>query len=332
MQLAWGYAPSLILEVAVRHRIFDVVNKGARTVEQVSLETGASNRGLRPIMNALVGLNFLAKDSGERYSLTPESETFLLSSKPTFFGGFFRHISTSLLPNWLKLYEVVRTGNPQIPLNREESGTPFFQAFVEDLFPLAVPAAMAVARLLKIAETSTPLSVLDLAAGSGVWGIVLAQQSPLVRVTAVDWSEVLPVTRRTAEKFGVEERFEYVAGDLLEADFGGGHSIATLGQILHSEGETRSRTLIKKTFDALAPGGTIVIADWLVNEDRTGPPQSLLFAVTMMVNTDEGDTFSFGEISQWLGDAGFVDARSVDAPGPSPLVLATKPGMDGANP
>jgi len=45
----------------------------------------------------------------------------------------------------------------------------------------------------------------------------------------------------------------------------------------------------------------------------------------MLVNTDEGDTFSFEEISTWLKEAGFTDARLLDAPGPSPLVLATKP-------
>ena len=80
-----------------------------------------------------------------------------------------------------------------------------------------------------------------------------------------------------------------------------------------------------KTFTALAPGGTIAIQEFLVNEDRTGPLNGLLFAVNMLVNTDQGDTFSFGEISGWLREAGFLDARLFEGPGPSPLVLATKP-------
>jgi hypothetical protein len=48
------------------------------------------------------------------------------------------------------------------------------------------------------------------------------------------------------------------------------------------------------------------------------------FAVNMLVDTDNGDTYSFAEISSWLAEAGFVDARMVAAPGPSPLILATK--------
>ena len=170
------------------------------------------------------------------------------------------------------------------------------------------------------------MSVLDLAAGSGVWGVTLAERSPQVRVTAVDWPGVLPVTRRVAERHGVGDRFTFVAGDLDSADFGTGHHVATLGHILHSEGIDRSKSLLKKTFAALAPGGTIAIAEWLVNEDRNGPPPGLIFAVNMLVNTDRGDTFSFGEISRWLAAAGFENARLVEElPCPSPLILATKP-------
>jgi hypothetical protein len=122
----------------------------------------------------------------------------------------------------------------------------------------------------------------------------------------------------------VSDRFSYVAGDLLEADFGGNYNVATLGHILHSEGVERSRALLAKTFKALAPGGTIAIAEFLVNRDRSGPANALLFAVNMLVNTENGSTYSFEEISSWLGEAGFTNARSLDAPGPSPLILATK--------
>jgi len=111
----------------------------------------------------------------------------------------------------------------------------------------------------------------------------------------------------------------------LEANFGSGHDIAILGHILHSEGGDRSRQLLAKTFRALKPGGTIAIAEWLVNDDRTKPLPSLMFAVQMLVNTEKGDTFSFNEIKKWLEEAGFKKVRKLEAPGPSPLILATKP-------
>jgi ubiquinone/menaquinone biosynthesis C-methylase UbiE len=166
--------------------------------------------------------------------------------------------------------------------------------------------------------------ILDLAAGSGIWGIVLTQKSSRVRITAVDWAGMIPTTKRVTEKFGVRDRFEFIEGDLLEADFGGDYDVATLGHILHSEGEERSRQLLKKTSRALKSGGTIAIAEWLVNDRRTEPMHALMFAVQMLVNTEKGDTFSFNEIKSWLLEAGFKKARKLEAPGPSPLILATK--------
>jgi hypothetical protein len=134
------------------------------------------------------------------------------------------------------------------------------------------------------------------------------------------------VTKRIAERHGLGERLETSPGDLLEADFGQGHYVATIGHILHSEGRERSQRLLRKVFDALAPGGTVAIAEFVPNDDRTGPPSTLIFAVNMLVHTTEGDTFTFKEISAWLREAGFRDVRLLEAPAPSPLVLATKPG------
>jgi SAM-dependent methyltransferase len=325
MQFMWGYAPPLILEAAVRHRVFDVLDKGPRTLEQLSTETGASVRGLRAVLNTLVGLELLARDGQGRYALTPESATYLVRGKPDYRGGMLMHTSSQLLPKWMQLTEIVRTGKPPASVNREGDGAAFFEKFVEDLFPFNHAAAQTLAGVLDIAGTKTPLRVLDLAAGSGVWGIVLAQKSPQIRVTAVDWPDVLTVTRRVAEREGVADRFQFVGGDLHEADFGSGHDIAIFGHILHSEGEARSRRLLQKTFAALAPGGTAVVAEFLVNDERSGPAAGLIFAVNMLVNTDHGDTFSFEEIRRWLEEAGFRDVRTVECPGPSPLILATKP-------
>lgn len=324
MQFAWGYAPSLIIEAALRHNVFDILHKSPKTAAELATETGASLRGLTPVLNTLVALQLLAK-SGDHYSLTPESATFLVSTNPAFYGALFKHISSGLLPQWMKLTEVVKTGKPAIAVNDSKPGAEFFAGFVEALFPLGYNAARLLGEHLNLPKAAAPVSVLDLAAGSGVWGIALAQQSPKVQINAVDWPEVLEVTRRVAQRHGVADRLKTILGDLRKADFGTGHQVATLGQILHSEGSERSRQLLRKTFAALAPGGTIAIMEFVPNDDRTGPPQALIFAVNMLVNTEAGDTFTFAEISSWLREAGFVNPRKLDVQAPSPLILANKP-------
>jgi hypothetical protein len=325
MQMAWGYAAPLILEAAIRHRVFDVLDQGPKNIQEIQQATGASARGLTAILDALVGLQFLSRDEDGRFRLTPESSAFLVSTKPTFQGGLIRHCSEHLIPRWLNLNDVVATGKPVTPVNQEQTGGTFFHDFVLDIFPMSYPAAQFLANHLAFGEAGDPVRVLDLAAGSGVWGIALAQSSPRVRVSAVDWPEVIPITKKTADRFGLAGRFSFIEGDLNSADFGSGYALATLGHILHSEGEALGRKLLAKTYAALASGGDIAIAEFLVNRERTSPVSGLFFAVNMLINTENGSTWSFEEIAAWLEEAGFVNPRTIPSPGHSPLIMATKP-------
>jgi ubiquinone/menaquinone biosynthesis C-methylase UbiE len=325
MELGFAYAPPLIISAGVSNKIFDSLEHGPKTSGQVAEKTGASARALQILMNALVGLDLLKKNRQGKYSLTRESATFLLNNKPGTHAGFFGTIAPQLISRWLRLSDIVRDGRPTVAVNQETEGTEFFSQLVENIIPMSYPAAQRLGEHLKLSKAKDKIRALDLAAGSGIWGIALTQKSPRVRVTAVDWAGMIRTTKRITQKFGVGDRFNYVEGDILEADFGNDYDIATLGHILHSEGEERSRELLKKTFRALKPGGVIAIAEWLVNNERTEPTHALLFAVQMLVNTEKGDTFSFNEIKGWLEDAGFKKVRKLEAPGPSPLILATKP-------
>ncbi len=328
-QMVFGFAPPLIIEAGVRTGIFDTLERKPLGLAALADGIGASRRGTEALANALVGLGVLGRNADEHYALTPESAAFLVRSKPeSFLGGLFAHASSQLIPSWLHIVEAVTTGRPPLAVNREAEGAKFFADFVESLLPMGWRSAQALADHIAdhIAEDgSQPAKLLDIAAGSGVWTIPAAQRFPGARVVAVDWPEVLEVTRRVVERYGVADRYELRAGDIGAVDFGSGYSLAVLGQILHSEGEERSRALLRKVFDALAPGGTIAIAEFLVDPDRRGPPLGLIFAVNMLVNTESGSTWSAAEIGGWLSEAGFTEVRTMAAPAPSPLILATRP-------
>lgn len=321
MRFAWGFAPPLTIEIAVRNRVFDFLDSAPHTAEEVAEYAKGSKRGWVAVLNCLVGIGLLAKESS-RYRTTPESSTYLVTNKPSYRGAIFKHISKRVIPSWLNLEEIVRTGKPEGRINDRTAGQDYFAGFVDALFPLSYPAANALGQHLNLKEATSKVQVLDIAAGSGVWGIALAQQSEHVQVSAVDWPLVLEVTRQMTARYGLTSQFEFLAGDILEVDFPERCDVATLGQILHSEGEKRSRALLKKVNQALKPGGTIAIAEFTPNSDRTGPPQSLIFAVNMLVNTDEGDTYPFEQVANWLEEAGFVNAREFPSEGPAPLILA----------
>ena len=322
--MAWGYATPLMIEAALENRVFDVLAGTGKTLDEVVSETGASRRGLRALLDALLALTLLEKD-GDHYKLAHDVDAFLVSGKASFFGGMLQHTTRQILTSWLQLSEVVRTGKPSTAVNREDQGGLFFHDFVESLFPMSYPAAQALADALIPADGAAPIRILDLATGSGVWSVGLAQKNPHVEATCVDWPEVIPVTRAISDRFGLADRFRFVEGDIQDVDFGSGYQVATLGHILHSEGEARSRRLLKKVYSALAPGGTIAIAEMIPDADRSGPPFALIFGVNMLVNTEEGDVFSFEQIRSWLEEIGFVNVRTLEVPAPSPLVLADRP-------
>src|SRR6266481_1488840 len=241
MELSFAYAPPLIISAGVSNKVFDSLEGGAKTPGQVAEEAGASARALVILMNALVGLGLLKKDRQGKYSLTPESAAFLLSKKPGTHAGFFGTIAPQLISRWLRLSDIVREGRPAVAVNQETEGTEFFSQLVENIIPMSYPPAQKLGDHLKLAKAKNEIHALDLGAGSGIWGIALAQKSPRVRVTAVDWAGMIPTTKRITQKFGVGDRFNYMEGDILETNFGSGYDIATLGHILHSEGEERSR-------------------------------------------------------------------------------------------
>jgi SAM-dependent methyltransferase len=323
LQMAWGFAPTAILHAGVESGLFAQLAQGPRRMDELLAAMAASPRGLPALVNALVGLGLVCRQ-GDRYALAPDTATFLTPDSPAYLGPFFRHIC-DLVPTWLKLDEAVRTGRPPRQAGAEDGRSEAFGCLAEALFAVNWPGTQILAQHLAPILPATR-TILDVAAGSGVWSISLAERAPRAQVTAVDWAEVLATTRRFVTRAGLANRYRFVGGDALEADFGQGYDIAVLGHILHSEGEDRSRRLLRRVFDALAPGGTIAIAEWLVAADRGGPAASLIFAVNMLLLTESGTTWSFDEIAGWLRDIGFVEPAALDAPGPGTLLLARKPG------
>jgi len=325
MEMIWGYAPPLILATAVHNKVFDLLDAGPKTVEELAQASGNSVRGLRAIMNALVGFHFLAKSSDGRYSLTPESAAFLVSSKPGFLGKFVEFSGLKSMQTWLPLPEIVRTGKPNVAINQQDAGESFFQDLVEPIFAMSYPATQVAGQALGLANAKSPVKVLDIGAGSGVWGIGLAQQSPQVNVTAQDMQGVLDVTKRMAARFNLTDRFQFLPGDFHTMDLGTDYNLVTLGHILHMLSIDECRELLKKAAGALASKGTVVISEFLVNQDRSGPVMPLIFAVNMLAHTENGDTYSFEQISGWLQEAGLVNARKIEPGGPVGLVMADKP-------
>ncbi|HXG93426.1 MAG TPA: methyltransferase [Blastocatellia bacterium] len=319
----WQARGAQALVAGVELKVFDHIAAGKRSAKEIARAAEASERGTERLLDALVGMGYLSKKNN-RYGLTAVSEKFLVSNTPAYMGGFVYETKMTW-PGWAKLTEVVKSGRPIAAVDTEQEGREFFPELVQAIFPMSYGAARAAAAAIVEKNRNRIKRILDVAAGSAAWSLAFAQAIPDARVTVVDYPEVTPVARRYTEAFGVADRYDYIEGNIREVDFGRNkYDLVILGHIIHSEGEKWGKKLIKKSYRALSDNGLLLIAEMIPNDARTGPALPLLFGLNMLIHTEAGDVFTMKEYRQWLKDAGFKKVTTIEAPAPSPLILATK--------
>jgi 3-hydroxy-5-methyl-1-naphthoate 3-O-methyltransferase len=318
----WAARLSLTLIAGTELDVFTVIAQGKKTAVDLAKAINAPKRGLERLLDALVAMGYLTK-RGDQFGLTPVADTFLVRTKPSFIGAMADETRITL-PGWMQLAEVIRSGKPVAGVDTDE-GREFFPRLVRAIFPLTYTAARGLVQAFPQAKLKKIERVLDVAAGSAAWSLPFAEAVPNARVTVVDYPEVTAVAREYAQQFGVADRYEYMEGDLRQIDFGQKqYDVVILGHIIHSEGEKWGKTLIKKSYKALKPGGTLVIAEMVPNDNRTGPVFPVLFGLNMVLHTNEGDVFTMAQYKQWLKQAGFTSIKLVEVPSPSPVILATR--------
>jgi len=183
-----------------------------------------------------------------------------------------------------------------------------------------MPPAQAIADILNVAAAG-PIKVLDIAAGHGIFGIVIAQRNPQAEVVAVDWAGVLTVAAENASKMGVGARHTGLAGDAFKVDFGTGYDLALMTNFLHHYDIPTCTALLKKVAAALKPGGRVAVLEFVPNDDRVSPPGAAMFAIQMLGGTPSGDAYTFAELSAMLKAAGFTTTAAHPLQGPETLVV-----------
>jgi 3-hydroxy-5-methyl-1-naphthoate 3-O-methyltransferase len=311
------------LVAAVELNIFDQIASGQRSAAEIARAASASERGMARLLDALTALGYLKKARGG-YGLQPVAAEFLVSGGKRYVGAMAHALSLTW-DNWKNLAEAVRTGHPVEAVDVAAKGKDFFPKLVASLFPGNYAASQIVVSKFTAKDRGRIRRILDVAAGSGAWSLAFAHAIPEARVTTVDFPEVTPITRGFAEKVGVASRYDYLEKDLRHADFGRDtYDLLILGHIIHSEGERRGKELLQKSYAALRAGGTLLIAEYVPNDARTGPAMPLLFGLNMLLQTEEGAVFSMREYRGWLKTAGFRAVSTIAVPPPTNVIIATK--------
>ena len=218
---ALAYQTTAALVAAVKLDIFSLVGAGSNTTNLLSLETAASVRGLRILCDYLTVIGLLTKEDST-YNLTPAAKRYLDSSSPAAVASSIDFFAApemiSLLLNDPVSY--VRHGGA-IGLGSLSPDHPIWVRFAKAVVPFAAPTAKRVAVYVSALQ-ERPSTVLDIAAGHGLYGIEVARVCVEAFVTAVDWGEVLTVARANAKKAKVDDRYHTIPGNAFDVDWGTG--------------------------------------------------------------------------------------------------------------
>ncbi len=319
-----AYQRTAALKTGIELDLFSAIGEGADTVSTIAARCKASERGVRVLCDYLT-ISHLLNKSGDRYQLTPESGAFLMKSSPAYLGGTTEFLaSRTIVENFDRLTDTVRRGAISVDSSTVSGHEQdHWIKFARAMSPMAMPVAMAIADQLQI-TTAGPIRVLDLAAGHGIYGIMLAKRNPKAEVVAVDWPGVLAVAADNAAKMGVKDRYRLLAGDAFTVDFGTGFDVALVTNFLHHFDAPTNTTFLKKVAAALKPGGKAVMVEFVPHDDRVSPPVAAAFSLVMLAGTPAGDAYTFSQLEHMARNAGFSAVSEHRLAMPSTIVVATK--------
>lgn len=321
MQIITGGWASSILGAAAQHGLFTALEGNPASAENVAKKTGISLRGAQALLDGLTGLGLLTLSEG-KYQNSPDASAFLVKGKPSYFGGM-AEVFLQDFPIWQNLPTAAKTGQPSAQNTTEVADNPFWHVLVPAIASLSFPVAQMAAERLGIAKAGA-VTWLDVGGGSGVWSAVWLGANKQAIGTQLDWPNVNKIGREFVANFGVADRFRTIDGDFHTTDFGSAkYDFAIYAHIAHMESPADNVATFRKFRQALKPGGTLVINDFVLNDDRTGHPFAMLFASQMLVVTKDGFTYRQAEYRKWLAEAGFKSVDIVPTPTPATLVFAS---------
>ncbi len=307
---------------AVQLGVFPPLTEGPKSADEVAAAIDCSPRGTRMLLDALTALELLDK-RGNGYELAPIADEYLIPGRPSYFGSMFE--SEIGWRAWGMLADAVRTGAPPLRIATEAGAAEFFPKLLPSLHVLHQEPARRMSEALGIGSSLRGAATLDLGAGSGVWGIAVAAADPEAHVTAQDFPALLEITKQYVEERSLAQQFSYLPGDLSDLELNdSAYDLILMGNVLHSAGEDRSRKLLHRVYRALRPGGRVAVVEVIPNELRSAPPAALLFALSMLLYSDQGDVFTAAELTAWLSEAGFAHVSSIDIGTSSPLLVGVK--------
>jgi hypothetical protein len=328
MQIGTGFWASKTLLSAVEMGVFTELAHRPAEFHELAGRLGLHPRSARDFLDALVALGFLHRTQ-DHYCNAPDTELFLDRNKPSYIGGILEMANARLFGFWNHLTEALRTGQPQNEAKHDSSASPFIalyadparlKSFLAAMSGISHGANLAIAKKVPWQKYKT---YADVGTAQGDLAVQIALANPHLRGLGVDLAEVGPIFDEYAEANGVSDRVRFQPGDFF-TDPLPNVDVLTMGHILHDWNLADKKMLIGKAFDAIRPGGALVVYDALIDDDRSQNAFGLLMSLNMLIETPGGFDYTGADCIGWMREAGFREAHMEHLVGPDSMVVAIK--------
>ncbi len=323
MARAGGHAEARIIQTAVELTIFDALENCARTATSIAGELKLEPKATALLLNALAALKLLDKQA-QAFSLSEAAARYLLRDSPQYLGGMIR-FEASLWNAWAKLPEAIRSGQPVRAPNMYQDDPAETETFIQAMDSL-VNARGDTKMLANALDWHDVGDLLDVGSGPATYPVALCQSFVDLHATVFDLPATLKITERFVRAAGLSDRITLLAGNYRSDPIPGSYDLILLSNIIHGENFENNAALLNKLAKNLRPGGRLVIKDHILDEDRAHPSVGTIFSLLMLLTTEGGRCYSFGEVAAWMTAAGLAQVRQLDLPPPltSSLVVAVK--------
>jgi SAM-dependent methyltransferase len=294
-----GYRLPRVLIAAIELNLFTAIGTRAWTIPDLARAMQVSERGLAILCRNLAMAGLLKKQ-GEIYRNNRLGATGLNADHPAYRGDYLRLI-TSHWADWGRLLESVKTG---LPLDHDEPEEPNYRCrFTWAMHHRTLETAPKIATQIDLRGART---LLDLGGGPGTYAMAFLAKNPMLHATVCDRPAALDVAKEIASTHKAGTRLSYLPLDLLTEAIPGAYDVIWYSNVLHIYSPQDNQGLFRRLLAALNPGGRLLIQDAFLH-DREGlfPEEASLFAVSMLLFTERGNTYSAAETRAWLTDAGF---------------------------
>lgn len=326
LQLGLGFWGSKTLLSAVELGVFTELAKGPMEGGLLAGRLGLHARSARDFLDALVALRMLER-KGDEYSNTPATDLYLDRAKPSYVGGILEMSNARLFGFWNSLTEALRTGKPQ---NEAKDGVNTFEklyenperleSFLKGMTGISLPAAKAIAKIFPWDDYKT---FADVGCAQGAVPVQVALHHGHLSGIGYDLPPVQAIFEKYVRSHALQNRLRFQAGNFFRDELPQ-VDVIIMGHILHDWNLEEKKLILAKAYQALRPGGALIVYEAIIDDQRRENAFGLLMSLNMLIETQGGFDYTGGECSGWMREAGFRETRVEHLAGPDSMVVGIK--------